>query len=106
MGNYRATFGINCGVASTGFKNPDYVERTEDISAEGSGAALSNAMEHARRFADDYLSDPETDLTTVKLLRLSGPDGDVPFNVEKAIVKRSMLEHILALASEKELDKE
>lgn len=98
---YQAQFGINCGVSSGfGLKDSDYVETNEIISAETPEAAFGEAMKYARKFADDYLSDPETGLTTVRLVSLKGPPGNVSFNSKNAVVQRSMLEHILALASE------
>ena len=59
-------------------------------------------MSMAEKFADDYLSNPETGLTTVQLLSLNSPDGLISFDASKAVVKRSMLEHLLNLASEEE----
>ena len=98
---YKANFGIDCGVSpGFGVKYPDYVRRTEDFSADNTQTAYQNAMNLAEEFADDYLSNPETDLTTVQLLSLNGPDGLVSFDASKAIVKRSRLEHLLAYASE------
>ncbi len=98
---YKATFGIDCGVSSGfGVKYPDYERRTETLSADGPQVAYQNAMSMAGKFADDYLSNPETGLTTVQLLSLRGSDGDVSFDASKAVVKRSMLEHLLSLASE------
>src|SRR3989338_5785995 len=95
---YQAIFGIDCGV-STGFalKDLDYVRRTEEISADSPEMAYDLAMVQARRFANDYLSNPETELTAVQLLSLNGPNGlVVPFDASKAIVKCSMLEHLLS----------
>ena len=98
---YQATFGIDCGVSpGYGVKYPDNVERTETLSANSPQVAYQNAMDLARKFADDYLSNPDNGLTTVQLLSLRNPDGDVPFEASKSVVKRSMLEHLLSLASE------
>ena len=93
---YQAAFGIDCGV-SLGFgdKHPDYVEEQKRFSAETPQDAYDHAMALAREFAEDYLSDPYTGLTTVRLLSLSGPNEDVPFSASKAVVKRSGLEHLL-----------
>ena len=98
---YQATFGIDGGV-SPGFsvKYPDYIRRTEKISAESPKVAYQNAMDMAGKFADDHLSNPETGLTTVQLLSLNGSDGAVSFDASKSVVKRSMLEHLLAVTSE------
>ena len=98
---YKVFFGIDCGV-STGFgvKYPDYVREQEIISADNPQVAYQNAMNLARKFADDYLSNPDKCLTTVQLLSLDGPKGAVSFDASKAVVKRSMLEHLLALDSE------
>ncbi len=97
---YQATFGIDCGVSpGFGVKYPDFVREQEAISADSPQVAYQNAMGLAGKFADDYLSNPETGLTTVQLLSLRGPDGDVSFDASKSVVKRSMLEHLLAFAS-------
>jgi len=96
---YQATFEINCGESpGFGVKYPAYERRTEKISAENPQVAYDKAMTQAGKFADDYLSDPVTGFTTVLLLGLSSPDGGVSFDASKAVVKRSMLEHLLALA--------
>lgn len=98
---YQATFGIDCGVSSgCGVKYPDNVERTETLSADNSQLAYQNAMGLAGKFADDYLSNPDNGVTTVQLLSLRNSEGDVPFEASKSVVKRSMLEHLLTLASE------
>ena len=97
---YQATFGINCGVSQGyGVKYPDNVKRTETLSADSPQVAYQNAMSMARKFADDYLSNPENGLTTVQLLSLRSSDGVVPFDVSKSVVKRSMLEHLLLILS-------
>jgi len=58
-------------------------------------------MAEAKKFADDYLSDPDTNLTTVRLLSLTDSDfKDISFDSEKAVVKCSMLEHLLAVVPE------
>nr|MBI4156308.1 hypothetical protein [Candidatus Woesearchaeota archaeon] len=94
---YQAIFGIDCGVSNGfGVKDPDYVRRTEEISADSPEVAYDKAMVEARRFANDYLSNPETELTAVQLLSLNGPNGFVSFDASKAIVKCSMLEHLLS----------
>ena len=95
---YRASYGINCGVShGFGLKDSDYVELTEQFSEENDNDALRISLIRARKFADDYLSDPETGLTTVRLLSLVGPNGNVSFDSESAVVKRSVLEHLLTL---------
>ena len=81
-------------------KYPDNVKRVEEFSAENNQAAYQEAMELAISFADDYLSNPNTGLTTVQLSSLNGPNGAISFDTSKSIVKRSMLEHLLSLASE------
>jgi len=99
--DYQATFGIDCGVSpGFGVKYPDYEKRTERINADTSQVAYENAMDLARKFADDYLSNPDTGLTIVQLLSLRGSDGEVSFDVSKSVVKRTMLEHLLSSASE------
>ena len=89
---YQATFGIDCGVShGFGVKYPDFVRKQEAISADSHQVAYQNAIGLAGKFADDYLSNPETDLTTVQLLSLRGPDGDVSFDASKSVVKRRIL---------------
>ena len=56
----------------------------------------------AGEFADDYLSNPDSGLTTVQLLSLSSSEGDVDFDPSESIVERSMWEHFMAIASESE----
>ena len=87
---YQAIFGINCGVSrGHGVKYPDYVSEERTISAEDSRIAYLNAIDMAWKFADDYLSNPDNGLTTVKLLSLRGPDQEVPFDASKSVVQRS-----------------
>lgn len=98
---YQAIFEIDCGVSpGYGVKYPDRQERTERIVADTPQAAYQNVMSMAEKFAYDYMSNPENGLTTVRLLSLRGSDGPVPFDAQKSVVRRSMLEHLLALASE------
>lgn len=98
---YQATFGIDCGVShSLGVKYPDFVREQKVISADSPQVAYQNAMSMAREFANDYLSNPDNGLTTVQLLSLRSLDGDVSFDASKSVVKRSMLEHLLAISSE------
>ena len=98
---YQATFGIDCGVSpGYGVKYPNNVERTQPLSADPPQVAYQHSMNLAGKFADDYLSNPNNGLTTVQLLSLRGSDGDVSFDASKAVVKRSMLEHLLSLSSE------
>ena len=98
---YQATFKIDCGVSpGFGIKYPDIVREEKTISAESPQVAYQNAMGLAGKFADDYLSNPETGLTTVQLLSLRGSDGNVSFDASKSVVKRSMWEHLLSLDSE------
>ena len=99
---YQAKFDIDCGVSSGfGLKDQDNIEITEKLIADSSQVAYQKAMHLARTFADDYLSNPDTGLTTVRLLSLSGAEGKISFDESKAVVKRSMLEHLLGFASER-----
>ena len=92
---YQATFGIDCGVSpGFGVKYPDYVREQAVIHGDSPQVAYQNAMDLATKFADDYLSNPDTSLTTVQLLSLRCSDGYVPFDASKSVVKRSMLEHL------------
>jgi hypothetical protein len=98
---FEARFHIDCGVSSGyALKSPDNVDRQETIIADGPEAAYKRAMAMATEFAEDYLSNPETGLTTVQLSSLRGPNGNVLFYAPGSIVQCSMLEHILALPSE------
>ena len=107
---YEAHYEINCGgpygfdVKPHGFdvKYSHLVNLTEQITAENNEGALRHALSQAKKFADNYLSDPETGFTTVKLLSLYSEDGDVEFDREKAVVKRSMEEHLLAALDSEE----
>jgi hypothetical protein len=98
---YKAKYHIRCGVShGFGVKYPDEDERTERIDSADDAAAVQEAMAVATRFADDYLSDPETGKTTVTLQSLAGPKGDVTLDPEKPVVERTMLQHMLALYAE------
>ena len=98
---YQATFGIDCGVSQGfGVKYPDYVREEKTLSAGTPRVAYQNAMSMAGKLADDYLSNPDTGLTTVQLLSLSSSEGAVSFDASQSVVKRSMLEHLLAPAFE------
>lgn len=98
---YQATFGIDCGridrISSfdSRVKYPDYVREDAPIFADNPQVAYENAMTLARKFADKYLSNPNTGLTTVQLLSLRGPDGAVSFDASKSVMKKSWLEHII-----------
>lgn len=96
---YQATFGID-GRVSPGFgvKYPDYIIKTEEVSADSTQVAYQNSMDMARKFADNHLSNPETGLTTVQLLSLRGPDEDVSFDALKSVVTQSMENHLLTFA--------
>lgn len=92
---YLAIFGIDCGVSpGFGVKYPDYDRRTEKISADSHEFAYQKAIDIAKKFADDYLSNPETGFTTVQLLSLKGSNENVSFDASEAVVRRSMLEHL------------
>lgn len=92
---YMAKFGINCGVSSGyGLKSPDYVERIEQFTAQDPLAAIELVKDYASNFACDYLSDPETNYTTVKLLALLEENEELKLDKE-IVVRRSMLEHLL-----------
>ena len=87
---YQAIFGINYGVSrGQGVKYPDYIREERTILADGPNAAYLQAIDLAENFADDYLSNPKTGLTMVKLLSLRGPDQEVPFDASKSVVQRS-----------------
>jgi hypothetical protein len=102
---YTAMYEISCGVSNGfGAKYPDQVEREQKIQASGDHAALREAMNCATSFADDYLSNPDTGKTTVRLLSLAGPGGSIALDQKKAVVERTMLQHVLALYAGQDSD--
>ncbi len=104
--DYQATFEIDCGVSfGFGIKYSDSITQTESISADTPQSAYQNAMNLAGKFADNYLSNPYTGLTKVQLVSLTGSDGNVSFDISKAVVKRSRLEHLLVPPSESQSNK-
>jgi len=105
---YNAKYGINCGVSSGfGLKDPDYVERTEKVNANSDSEAMVEAYKTAVYFSDEYLSDPDNDLTTVKILRLENDKGKIleqelvnthpkiKFENGIAVAKATRLDHVL-----------
>ena len=97
---YQATFGIDGGVShGFGIVYPDYVRKQKVISADSPQTAYQNAMDLAKEFADDHLSNPDSGFTSVQLLSLTSPDGDVSFDASKSIVKKSWMDHIAGLVS-------
>jgi|SRR3989344_3186275 len=98
---YKATFGIDHCI-SHGFasKKSTYSRETLPICANNSEEAYKEAMTQATRFADDYLTNPKTDKTTVQLLSLEGPEGRLFFDASKSIVERTTLDHLLKIALE------
>ena len=83
---------------------PDYLEITERIITDNPKNAYIDAMRYTKKLADDYLSDTDTGFTTVRLLELTGYNGNISFDSTKAIVKTSMLEHFLIIISEENSD--
>ena len=118
MEKYQATFGISCGVSpGYGVKSSDYVTRTEPIEAASAAAALLGAMHLAREYAKDYLSNPEDNLTTVRLTSLRNSQGQeesqpelfkmvqvkdrrLTLEEESIIYHCSQLEHFMLVAAE------
>lgn len=101
--NYKATFEIDGGVSNGfGLKQPDNTHRTEYISSPNPQDAYIKTMELATDHANNYLSNPETGYTTVKLVSLVGPEGNIPFDPFKSTVRRSMFQHMIAVISEME----
>ena len=97
---YKATFGIDCGVSpGFGVKYPDFERRVELFHTETPEDAYRMAMQRADEFAMNYLSNPDTGLTTVRLLSLSSPKENVPFDASEAVASRTTGEHLLALVS-------
>ena len=99
MEKYTAIFGVHHGVSNGyGVKTPDYSEVKAYIHAMDKTASFNEAMNQAKRMSMDYLSDPNTGLTTARLLKLhNSQGGNIPFDSSKAVAKSSMLEHILSL---------
>lgn len=101
---YTARLGINCGISSGyGIKYPDYVEIEEQFAADTFVDAVIQASKLATRFADNYLSDPETDYTTVRLLSFFEEKRELKLDNEM-VVRRSTLDHLLNVATEEILD--
>ncbi len=97
---YQATFGIDGGVShGFGIVYQDYIREQRVISADNPQVAYQNAMNLARKFADDHLSNPDSGFTTVQLLSLSGSDGDVSFDASRSVVKKSWIDHVAQIAS-------
>jgi hypothetical protein len=102
---YQAKFYVDGGI-SPGFalKSPYHETREESITAEDNMAAIKAAATLARKFSLDYLSNPETDFTTVTLLNLYDDRGNLINQREvlkkAGITKCHMLEHLtLVLAA-------
>ena len=95
---YQAIFGIDGGL-SLGFGRecPDYIRRTERISADSPQVAYQNAMDIAGKFANDYSGNPKNGLTTVRLLSLNGSEGAISFDASESVAKRSKLKELLVL---------
>ncbi|MBU1129182.1 MAG: hypothetical protein KJ949_00960 [Nanoarchaeota archaeon] len=111
---YKATFGIDCGVSpGFGVKYPDYEKRDEVLTAKDDISAIIEVAKQARHFSKDYLSNPKNDLTTVTVLELYGLNRNTISikkvlkdkgydciqnfewtNEEKLVTKCSMLEHL------------
>jgi hypothetical protein len=87
---YRATFGIDCGLShGFGLKEPHYEIREEVVIADNDMNATLEAAKRAIRFSRDYLSNPTNDdFTTVTLLNLYGPLGRGLIN-QKKLFKRA-----------------
>lgn len=97
-GTYQATYDIDCGVSpGFGVKYPEHLERVECFAAESGESAYQHALVLAKQFAKDYLSSPKTGFTTVKLTSLRDPEREISIDKEKAVVRRSLLEHVLDL---------
>ena len=107
---YMVIFGIDGGISNGfGLKCPNYCERKENIYADSDEKAFEIALGLAINHARYGLSNPETNYTTVKLLTLKDKDNnnlnqkslnknpEINFEENYAIVRCSMLEHILLL---------
>ena len=105
---YEAIFEIDGGISSGfGLKEPNYYQRNEKIYADSDEKAFKNALDLAIKHAKYGLSNPETNYITIKLLTLKDENNNIlnqeslnkdsKINFEEccAIVKCSMLEHIL-----------
>ena len=74
--DYKAIFDID-GAVSRGFglKFPDHYQKTEVITVDSPEDAMIKAVEKARYHTKESLSNPETDCTVVKLIRLQDQSG-------------------------------
>ncbi len=115
---YIAIYEIDCGVSrGFGLKEPDTDLRREKLNADSPEKAFSLAVDKAIYFARDYLSNPNTGMTTVKIVcfhdSLSNPLSQKPLNKNpglqfdegRAIVKSSTLEHLLIFIREQSKNK-
>lgn len=100
--DYESVWGIECGSTGMGGKWPEYCQERLEFCAGNSfdimNAARSSVREHI--LSQGYLTDPKTRNVTARLLALSGPEGTVPFNKDKAVVRVSQQELLVqALAN-------
>ncbi|MDD4353803.1 MAG: hypothetical protein PHN56_05085 [Candidatus Nanoarchaeia archaeon] len=95
LNSYTAKYEINGG-ASEGFglKTP-LTEIQEKIFQATPENAYLEAMYTARLLAENYLSNPETKKTTVKLLELYGPKGKIEIKEKLLETHCSTFEHLI-----------
>jgi len=113
---YRATFGIDCGLShGFGLKESHYETQEEVVIADDDISAIQKVAGRAIHFSRDYLSNPDTEYTTVTLLKLCGHERDLinqrevltkagfggvqrfEWDGDKLVTKCHMLEHLLLI---------
>ncbi len=111
---FRAKYGINCGVASMGLKGPDYVEEEIKVNAESDEKAYIKFFIEGKNLARKYFSDPNLGYTKVKILDITDenfnsinqkelvskllPDVDSDnFEEDKTVITDFMIEKLIRL---------
>lgn len=91
---YSAWYGIDLGISyGYGINNADYITREEKIVAKDNAEAMILALKMARDFSENYMSNPDNDLTTVTLKSLKS-DG-LELVDKEVVVKCTTLEHMI-----------
>jgi hypothetical protein len=110
---FKATYGINCGVMRGGCKYPDTFSRIDAIyiphipqgfilpadqnlsQAEQLEPIYIGVLRQMWEHALNYFSSPRDDATTVKLEKLVGPNGEVPFDPDMYHIQAGLYEKLL-----------
>lgn len=99
---YTAHYEIDCGVSTgQGIKLPDKVERTDTFSANTLNDAIDQMIKYGKTYAQNYLSNPDTEYTTVRFLSLKGEGETFDFSQrsEPIAIKRHTLEALFEQAN-------